>query len=357
MTDRPPILARNSIARTARAALPVCLMLAGAATARPAIGQEVRTEVLGEAERLREQARDADAHKRAPMTYEYADSLYNEAGILLESEPPRIEEARELGKAAALGFAHAQRLAPLADSIRNRKVSGEEILLRREAYLAALSEALALSPRFTEGIEAVAAFTLEEAVALQAEHRRLVQTLDERTAEVAVLAARLDTAEARLVDLERREAEAAAELRRRQDTERRLREVRAVFDPEEAEVLVTDDRVTIRLTGLTFASGSAELGSGNSQLLTKLERVVREFPGSRITVEGHTDNVGEDAANQALSQRRAIAVRDYLLAGIAMSADRISAVGFGKARPIAPNETAEGRRLNRRIDVTIDPGG
>ena len=95
--------------------------------------------------------------------------------------------------------------------------------------------------------------------------------------------------------------------------------MRAVFDPDEAEVLVTDDRVTVRLAGLSFPSGSADLGSDDAPLLTKLERVVRDFPGARITVEGHTDNVGDDATNLALSQRRAIAVRDYLLTGVAMS--------------------------------------
>jgi outer membrane protein OmpA-like peptidoglycan-associated protein len=67
--------------------------------------------------------------------------------------------------------------------------------------------------------------------------------------------------------------------------------------------------------------------------------------------------VGNDAANQALSQRRAIAVRDYLLSNVAMSADRITAVGYGKNRPIAPNDTAAGRARNRRIDVTIDASG
>ncbi|MGB3097263.1 MAG: OmpA family protein [Candidatus Deferrimicrobiaceae bacterium] len=127
-----------------------------------------------------------------------------------------------------------------------------------------------------------------------------------------------------------------------------------MFDPEEAEILATDDRVTIRLTALSFASGSAELGPENFDVLTKLQRVVREFPAARITVEGHTDNVGNDAANQALSQRRAIAVRDYLLQNVAMSADRLTAVGYGKNRPIAPNDTAAGRARNRRIDVTID---
>ena len=340
--------------RRVRASVTLCLFLSAAIPANPVQAQETRTEILGEAERSRQEARDADAHKRAPLTYEHADSLYVEAGSLLEAEPPQVEEARRLAVAAAQGFEHASRLAPLADSIRSRDVTGEQILLRREAYLAGLSEALQLARLPAEGIEAVAERNLEAAIALQAERSRLQAELNDQTAEVTHLEQQLDSLNANLVDLELRMATAETELQVRQDTERRLREVRAVFDSEEAEILASDDRVTIRLTALSFASGSADLGPENFDVLTKLQRVVREFPGAQITVEGHTDNVGDDSANQALSQRRAIAVRDYLLQNMAMSADRITAVGYGKNRPIAPNDTAAGRASNRRIDVTID---
>jgi outer membrane protein OmpA-like peptidoglycan-associated protein len=341
-------------ARRVGASVRLFLVLSVAIPANAVHAQETRTELLGEAERLRQEARDVDAHKRAPLTYEHADSLFIEAGNLLEAEPPQVEEARRLASAAAQGFEHASRIAPLADSIRSRDVTGEQILLRREAYLAGLSEALELARRPAEGIEAAAERNLEAAIALQAERSRLQAELVDRTAEVTHLERQLDSLNANLVDLELRTATAETELRARQDTERRLREVRAVFDSEEAEILASDDRVTIRLTALSFASGSAELGPENFDLLTKLQRVVREFPAAHITVEGHTDNVGDDAANQALSQRRAIAVRDYLLQNLAMSADRITAVGYGKNRPIAPNDTAAGRASNRRIDVTID---
>ncbi len=344
--------------RRVGASVRLFLILSVAIPANAVHAQETRTELLGEAERLRQEARDVDAHKRAPLTYEHADSLFIEAGNLLEAEPPQVEEARRLAVAAAQGFAHASRLAPLADSIRSRDVTGEQILLRHEdylkAYLAGLSRALELAQLPAEGIEAAAERNLEAVIALQAERSRLQAELVDRTAEVSHLERQLDSLNANLVDLELRMATAETELRARQDTERRLREVRAVFDPEEAEILASDDRVTIRLTALSFASGSAELGPENFDVLTKLQRVVREFPAAQITVEGHTDNVGDDAANQALSQRRAIAVRDYLLQNLAMSADRITAVGYGKNRPIAPNDTAAGRASNRRIDVTID---
>ena len=81
--------------------------------------------------------------------------------------------------------------------------------------------------------------------------------------------------------------------------------------------------------------------------------MIREFPEARVVVEGHTDSQGNEARNQDLSRRRAIAVREYLLSNIAMSADRITAVGYGESSPIAPNDSEAGRARNRRIEITL----
>ena len=73
-----------------------------------------------------------------------------------------------------------------------------------------------------------------------------------------------------------------------------------------------------------------------------------------MVVEGHTDSQGSASSNQDLSQRRAEAVRDYLVSrGIA--GDRLTAQGFGPSRPIADNGTAEGRANNRRVEIVIPP--
>ena len=321
---------------------------------RQAHRSAIHVEVLGLAEELRAAAKDADAEKRAPITLAHADTLFAEAENVLRGDPEQLEQARDLATAAAEEFRHAGYLALLADSIADDDLTPEQILLRHEAHLAALARALEFTPHFADGADAVTAQAVEATNSLQADRRNLRSDLDLRSAEVERLIAQVDALDARLADVEQREAAASAELRERERKQQKLREIRAVFDPEEAEILATDDRVTIRLTALSFPSGSAELGPENFDVLTKLQRVVREFPSARLTVEGHTDNVGNNAANQALSQQRAIAVRDYLLQNVAMSADRITAVGYGKNRPIAPNDTAAGRARNRRIDVTID---
>jgi outer membrane protein OmpA-like peptidoglycan-associated protein len=72
-------------------------------------------------------------------------------------------------------------------------------------------------------------------------------------------------------------------------------------------------------------------------------------------VEGHTDSYGSDASNLNLSQERADAVKAYLLANMSMDPSRIEAIGYGESKPIANNETAEGRAKNRRIEIVIHP--
>lgn len=111
-------------------------------------------------------------------------------------------------------------------------------------------------------------------------------------------------------------------------------------------------RVVYRLGDLLFATGQAELQPAATATLDGMVASIAKEPNRRIVVEGHTDSSGDSARNLELSQRRADAVRQYLIAhGVA--ADRVSAVGKGEADPIASNDTAEGRKRNRRVDVVV----
>ena len=79
--------------------------------------------------------------------------------------------------------------------------------------------------------------------------------------------------------------------------------------------------------------------------------MLAEHPELKLTIEGHTDNVGDASANQALSQARAEAVRQALVAGYGAEAGRLEAKGFGASKPAAPNATPEGRAANRRVEL------
>jgi hypothetical protein len=103
------------------------------------------------------------------------------------------------------------------------------------------------------------------------------------------------------------------------------------------------------LQGVRFASGKAELVSESLPALDEVANLLILDPSAIIEIRGHTDNVGNSEKNQKLSELRALAVRLYLIKKGILS-NRITAVGFGQRYPIASNQTAEGRKQNRRIE-------
>ncbi len=104
-----------------------------------------------------------------------------------------------------------------------------------------------------------------------------------------------------------------------------------------------------RTGNIYFNSGSARLSPDSVPLLTNLHDIVSRCPDLTIEIGGHTDSDGSDAANRALSQRRAQAVNTYLVdQGIAP--ERLVTVGYGESKPVVSNDTADGKRRNRRIE-------
>jgi cytochrome c oxidase subunit 2 len=108
----------------------------------------------------------------------------------------------------------------------------------------------------------------------------------------------------------------------------------------------------IQLNAIEFESGSTELTSSSTFQLNDLAEILSKYATMRIEVGGHTDNVGNPAANRALSQARANAVKEYLV-GKGVTADRVTAVGYGDTKPLETNDTDEGRQKNRRTEFTI----
>ncbi|MFO7588552.1 MAG: OmpA family protein [Gemmatimonadota bacterium] len=113
--------------------------------------------------------------------------------------------------------------------------------------------------------------------------------------------------------------------------------------------LAADGRVATR--GIHFDVASATIRPESSGTLEEIGTMLQEHPELRIAIEGHTDSDGDDAFNQDLSERRAASVKDYLVANYGIEAGRLESVGFGESRPVAPNDTAEGKQQNRRVEL------
>lgn len=135
------------------------------------------------------------------------------------------------------------------------------------------------------------------------------------------------------------------------DAQRNTQELQKQIDDMQAKV--TERGLVLTLGDVLFSSGTAELNTGSNSNLAKLAGFMNRYPERTALIEGHTDSVGTEDYNQGLSQRRADAVKSYLI-GQGINSTRLAASGKGKNSPVADNHSATGRQQNRRVEVVIE---
>lgn len=132
-------------------------------------------------------------------------------------------------------------------------------------------------------------------------------------------------------------------------------ELRHRLEGSGVRVVRNGDQIDLVMPGnITFDTNEYTIKPSFSDTLESVGLVLKEFDKTRIRIEGHTDSTGSRDYNQLLSERRAGAVRDFLL-NQGIQAGRTQAVGYGPRSPIASNETAAGREQNRRVELTLVP--
>ena len=119
------------------------------------------------------------------------------------------------------------------------------------------------------------------------------------------------------------------------------------------DALAANGRVTTQ--GILFDTGRDIIRPESTPTLKEIGEMLTSHADLKIMIEGHTDNVGQAAANQSLSEKRAAAVRQYLMTTYSIPATRLQSAGFGATKPASPNTTAEGRQNNRRVELVKIP--
>ena len=131
--------------------------------------------------------------------------------------------------------------------------------------------------------------------------------------------------------------------------------LRAELEGTGVSVTRMGDNITLNMPGnITFATNSSNLNAGFYDVLGSVTKVLEEFDQTVVEVAGHTDSTGSEEYNQGLSERRADSVAAYLGAN-GVDRQRMLTIGLGESRPVADNETPQGRQLNRRVEITMVP--
>lgn len=321
--------------------------------------EAIKANYLDGTRRLLKEAEALEVKKRAPETLVKAIELADRAESLLVEDRYDTDEPRQLAQEAQYEARHALFLNDTIAFLQQSKTSLERILLNAEVPIRRIADELNLNVGFDKGTE-------EPVRAIMDEIRKLTQALEtaknalqEKEAQIAVLKEQISKMESQLGELKLKEAGLTQAMDSLLEAQRLAREkyerVEKMFSPEEAQILRSGDKIILRLYSITFPSGKATIEHKYFGLLAKVCEALKEYPEAQITVEGHTDSRGSDQANQKLSTERAEAVREYLLATGGFDGARITALGYGETRPIASNDTEDGRRKNRRIDIVVAP--
>ncbi len=304
----------------------------------------IKESIVGNVRDLLKLAKEKDVAKYAPLTLHEAQSLYEQALDMLNSDRYAKSDAREVASRAEYQVRHAMYLAQIIEKLQKDDKNWELLIRDFEDRLDHISKELGFQGHYDNGLSATEKDIILAVQNLKTENASLKKELRALQEENDSLKQAIQKYEKTVV----------TELQKKKEWEAKLQKIEKMFTPDEAQVLLSGNQLIIRLYGLTFQSGTAVIQPEHFMLLTKVMRALREFPGKKIIVAGHTDSQGNDSYNLTLSENRAAAVRAYLEANMGLPPDQLESIGYGETHPIASNETPEGRKLNRRIEIIVN---
>jgi outer membrane protein OmpA-like peptidoglycan-associated protein len=270
-------------------------------------------------------ARNKGATKYAPKTFKRAEDEMKLAESVLEANRAETDRAN----------AHAKRAKYLAE----QSIWATELIKDFDRRDYTLEDAVI----WYQGQLTEVAAPLNEPLPFNEPNRNVVLSLQQSIEDL--MKQRDDTAEQR--------SKYEQELSLTDEQRAAIDKVSALFTPAEATVYQQRQNVLISAHGFHFPSGGSEIGTNDFTLMNKIIQAVNTFPGSQLEISGNTDSTGSAAVNKKLSLARAESVARFLVDVGNIEASRITTDGYGAEKPVASNETPEGRAANRRVDILI----
>ena len=293
------------------------------------------------------EARNAVVIAKAAGAQQYAaDSLIKAEDMLQRAEDyyQRKQGRTPIGTAAR----GATQMAEDARVLTLRRKEQARIEAERQAH----EEAQARAEAAAQQAQQQAAQAQQQAT--QAQQQAEEDARRRADAEAAQAAAQAQQQQAQAATAAAQQAAAAAE-QQRQEAVRQKEEMRARLLAQLNQVLQTRDTprgLIVSMPDVLFAFNKYELKPEARERLARISGIVLAYPDLKLEIDGYTDSIGSDEYNQTLSDKRAEAVRDYLV-GAGVNMNSVVAHGMGKQNPVSDNATAQGRQLNRRVEMIV----
>ncbi|MCK5075999.1 MAG: OmpA family protein [Calditrichia bacterium] len=310
----------------------------------------INTSLLDEARIYLREGKNIDAQKYCPKIYFKARQLLQQVEEILNTNYKAGSQVQGLAEDATYQSKHAIVLTKAIRKLKDKDENWERLILMFEEVLDNISAEFNYEPKFNND------FTndlkdAKEDIILSVQNLKNENL--ELKGEVKDLQEKIDEMQGKLSELQSTQQKVADELKAKKEMEAKILAIENQFDKSEALVFRSENKVVVRLYGLSFPSGKSDILPKYFQLLTRVQNAIRKLSPKQVIVEGHTDAIGNDSYNLNLSQLRTTSVQSYLIANMGVDESFIQADGFGKAKPVAPNDTAENRAKNRRIDVVL----
>jgi outer membrane protein OmpA-like peptidoglycan-associated protein len=315
----------------------------------------IKAQYLNETRQLLANAERARVDRYAPITFGKAQQLLADAERELNENRYDTDLPRSLARQANYEAKHAIYLSEVVRDVRDKDLTVEELVLQWEDPLINIAGEADILPVMSEGHDELEGELVAFIENQRNEIQRLEQEVDANILRLADMEDEIRALDERLGGATAERAALVQRLQAEENIKAQFEQVEKMFSRDEARVFREGDKIIIRMVGLTFDSGKAEIKQEDFNLLAKVEKAIDVFPRSELIIEGHTDSYGGDASNQRLSQQRAEAVQQYMINAMRIPSYRLIATGFGETNPVANNETASGRARNRRIDIVIKP--
>ncbi|UCH79676.1 MAG: OmpA family protein [Nitrospiraceae bacterium] len=331
----------------------------------------IKEKTLGQVRELIRSAEKAGAKKIVPKTYTRAENTLSEADAFISEQRYQTDVISKKADDALFEAERLGHIMVLSEQMKSRDPEENSIFV--EGIVEKITKKLSATDMRNEQVDIQVDNILGSIDTLQKDRQFMVEKAKTQEAQIKEMTEKyqmeVDNLTRQVASLEGKTKEEQTEKKRLEDEKRAVEErlaaerrfnelyneVRNYYDPDEAEVYKQGYQLVIRLKSVKFPVGKAVIMPDNYQLLSKVQRSIRTFGEPDVVIEGHTDSTGSAAVNEQLSKERAMAVMEYLLQNRTLPAEKMISVGYGPDKPLASNATAEGRAINRRIDVIIKP--
>jgi outer membrane protein OmpA-like peptidoglycan-associated protein len=300
-------------------------------------------------------AEDNNLQKSTPVTLKKSKQLAQEAENILDANRYDTLNARNTVTQSLYDLNHGLYMQSLFKKMNEQEKTWEDLVLSWEEPLIKISSEYKLNALFDNGYENITSQIISKIHDERTKTALVGKETLKLNTDIEELKKSIEEYKTKMIALEDENAKYKNQFAESEKNAQLIESVSTMFLPSEAEIVRNGDLIIVRLTNFIFPANKSSIDPQYFSLLTKVQKAIQTFPNCTVVIEGHTDSQGDNKKNITLSQARADAVFQYLMANMGMDISRISSIGYGAAKPIANNATEEGRTRNKRIEIVINP--